>query len=64
MTDRKLTNYEIIGLYYKKKKKYNIKQTITAETKNYAIEKLYSLIGSRHRVKRNSIKILEVKENE
>ncbi|MBD3230338.1 MAG: 50S ribosomal protein L18a [Candidatus Lokiarchaeota archaeon] len=59
-----IKKFEIIGNYRKKKNIYNIRQVIEAESKNYAIEKLYSLIGSRHRVKRNNIEILEVKENE
>jgi len=61
---KELKKFQIVGRYRKNKKYYDISQIITAQTKKYAIEKLYSLIGSRHRVKRNEIEILEVSEIE
>ena len=59
---KSLKQFEIIGKYWKKKEEYDIQTVVSAETENYAIEKVYSLIGSRHRVKRNKINILEVKK--
>ena len=61
---KELQEFQIIGTYRKNKKINRIKQIISAETKNYAIEILYSLIGSRHKVKRNDIKIMEVNKIE
>ncbi|TFF86662.1 MAG: 50S ribosomal protein L18a [Promethearchaeota archaeon] len=59
---KSLKEFEIIGKYWKKKEEYDIQTLVSAETENYAIKKVYSLIGSRHRVKRNKINILEVKK--
>jgi len=54
--------FQIIGKYKKNKKDFMIKQVISAYSKQYAIEKLFSIIGSRHNVKRYNIEILEVEE--
>ncbi|MHC1566532.1 MAG: 50S ribosomal protein L18Ae [Candidatus Syntropharchaeia archaeon] len=35
---------------------------VDAHNEKFAIEKIYSTIGSKHRLKRNMIKIKEVKE--
>jgi len=40
------------------------KKTIEAENENVAKEKIYSLIGSNHKIKRNLIKIDVVKKVE
>ena len=40
------------------------KKEIAAAKRNHAIEKIYTEMGSRHRAKRNQIKILEVEEVE
>ena len=38
------------------------RKEIVAETKDLAIERIYSVFGSRHRVKRKEIKIEEIQE--
>ncbi len=40
------------------------KKEVTAAKRNHAIEKIYAEMGSRHRAKRNQIKILNVEEVE
>ncbi len=40
------------------------KKEVAAAKRNHAIEKIYAEMGSRHRAKRNQIKILEVEEVE
>jgi len=55
-----IKKFQIIGIYKKERKEYPFKQTIIAQSENYAIHKLYSRIGSRHKVKRYNIKIEEV----
>jgi large subunit ribosomal protein LX len=40
------------------------RKEVAAAKKNHAIEKIYAEMGSRHRAKRNQIKILEVEEVE
>ena len=40
------------------------RKEVAAAKRNHAIEKIYAEMGSRHRAKRNQIKILEVEEVE
>jgi len=39
-------------------------KTVSSQNKKNAIEKVYSLIGSEHGLKRNLIRIVEVEEQE
>ncbi|MHA1270225.1 MAG: 50S ribosomal protein L18Ae [Candidatus Helarchaeota archaeon] len=61
---KSLKNFQIEGFYKKQKKQFNFKKVISAQTKNYAIEKVLSIIGSKHKVKRYNIEIIDVKEIE
>ena len=56
--------FTIIGEYRKKKRSYPFKKRVQARDKDEALNKLFSIIGSNHKVKRHLIKILEVKNEE
>ncbi|MHA1231499.1 MAG: 50S ribosomal protein L18Ae [Candidatus Helarchaeota archaeon] len=61
---KELKLFQINGKYRKEKNEYNFSQNVSAYSEKHAIEKVYSIIGSRHKVKRYNIKILEVKKIE
>ncbi len=54
--------FEIRGIYKDADGWKRFKKLINAEKESMAVEKLYSLIGSNHKVKRNLIKIEEIKK--
>ncbi|MFN3383891.1 MAG: 50S ribosomal protein L18Ae [Archaeoglobaceae archaeon] len=54
--------FEIRGIYKDIDGWKRFKKLIKAEKESLAVEKLYSLIGSNHKVKRNLIKIEEIKK--
>lgn len=54
--------FTVIGEYRKKKDVYRFSKKVSAKSKDEAVDKALSLIGSDHRVKRHLIKISEVKE--
>ncbi|OLS19518.1 MAG: 50S ribosomal protein L18Ae [Candidatus Heimdallarchaeota archaeon LC_3] len=58
----KIRNYLVNGTYTHKGKKVNFKQEIRAVKEEDAIEKIQLAFGSNHGVKRNQIKIANVKE--
>ena len=58
-----MKSFRVIGSYSPKGKKwYRFTKDIVAEDKRNAIEKSYSLLGSKYGIKRNLIIIKEVKE--
>lgn len=50
------------GEYLKKKRKYVFSRELLGEKEAHVREKILSELGSRHRVKRNSITITEIRE--
>ncbi|HDM25656.1 MAG TPA: 50S ribosomal protein L18a [Thermoplasmatales archaeon] len=54
--------FRIEGSFKMGEKLQPFKKEIIAETKDSAIEKIYSVFGSRHRVKRKEIKIENIQE--
>ena len=56
--------FRIEGSFKKRKRKTDFKKEIIANSKDRAVERLYSEIGSKHAVKRNLINIANVEEIE
>jgi len=56
--------YEISGEFKTMEGWQKFKKIIEAKTEKYAIEKIFSLIGSNHKIKRHMIKIKEVRKVE
>ncbi|WP_202319328.1 50S ribosomal protein L18Ae [Archaeoglobus neptunius] len=56
--------FEIVGMFRTSEGWQNFKKIIDAHNEKYAMEKVYSLIGSNHKVKRHLIKIESVKQVE
>ena len=56
--------FEIKGKFAIEKRWMPFTKVVEAHNEKFAIEKIYSLIGSNHKVKRNLIKIEEVKPAE
>ena len=54
--------FKVTGEIRKPNLKTSFKQEIVAEKPEHAVEKVYAELGSRHRVKRHHIKIIDVKE--
>lgn len=54
--------FRIKGHFKKKKKKLEFIKEVPSNSKDRAIERLYSELGSKHAVKRNLIKISNVEE--
>lgn len=54
--------FEIRGAYRDIEGWKKFRKLIQAEKESLAIEKLYSIIGSNHKVKRNLIRIEEIKK--
>jgi len=54
--------YKVKGKFYMKKVWHPFSKEIVSSSKTKAKEKVLSIIGSNHRVKRNKIKIDELKE--
>ncbi|MHA1238169.1 MAG: 50S ribosomal protein L18Ae [Candidatus Odinarchaeia archaeon] len=52
----------IEGFFVKAPNKYPFMKEVRGLKKEHALEKIYSEIGSNHKVKRRSIKILSIKE--
>lgn len=50
------------GAYKKKKRKFVFSRELLAEKESHVREKIFSELGSRHRVKRKEIEITEIKE--
>jgi len=54
--------YKVEGRFYVKNAWYPFKKEIVSSSKPKAKEKVLSIIGSNHRVKRKKVEIKEVKE--
>ena len=54
--------FEVNGEYKEKKDWKKFKKNVKAESNSFAAEKTMCVIGSKHKVKRRSIQINEVKE--
>ena len=54
--------FEVVGKMRIEGKWQKFRKEITAHNREFAIEKTYSIIGSNHKLKRNLIKIEEVRE--
>jgi len=59
-----LASYEVVRMRYEVRGKFRngmiwmpFKKVVEAHNESFAVEKIYSLIGSNHKVKRNLIKI-------
>lgn len=50
------------GVVTKRKVIYKFSKEVTAYNEKHALEKIYSIFGSVYKVKRNRIKVLEIKE--
>ena len=57
-----MKNYVVEGSFKVEKEWRRFKKTIESNNEKNAKEKLYSLLGSEHRLKRNKIKISSVEE--
>lgn len=54
--------FRIKGDFKKKNKKIEFNKEILSNSKDRAVERLYSEIGSKHAVKRNMIEIFDIEE--
>ena len=54
--------FEITGAFKTLEGWQKFRKTVEANNEKYAIEKVYSLIGSNHKVQRHLIKIEDVKQ--
>ncbi len=56
--------YEVRGFFRIGKEWMKFTKVVTAHNEKFAVEKTYSILGSNHKVKRNLIKIEEVKKRD
>lgn len=63
--------FEVVGMLFEVRGMFRdaggwnkFKKIVEAHNERFALEKVYSIIGSNHKVKRNLIKIEEVKKLE
>lgn len=54
--------FRISGVFEKPLRKIGFSIEVEAPSQKFALEKAYSLLGSKHRVRRENIKILSVEE--
>jgi len=54
--------FEAIGVFVKKGEEKKFRKELEAASEKLAVEKVLSLMGSEHNVKRRFIKISEIKE--
>ncbi|MEM2930100.1 MAG: 50S ribosomal protein L18Ae [Thermoproteota archaeon] len=54
--------FKVSGVFRKPLRETGFSISIEAPSEKLALEKAYSLIGSRHRVKRENVKILSIEE--
>ncbi len=55
-----MTRFEVKGEYVLKDKPWKFTKEVETVNENMAREKTFALMGSKHRLKRSKIKILEV----
>ena len=53
--------FEVLGEFKTPEGWQKFRKIVEAETEKFALEKVYSLIGSNHKVKRHLIRIKEVR---
>jgi large subunit ribosomal protein LX len=58
---RKMKKYEVKGTYKTKGVTHNFSTNLTAENEKMAKEKIYSVIGGKQSIRRNDVKIIELK---
>lgn len=56
--------FEIVGEFRTQEGWQKFRKVIEAHTERFALEKVYSIIGSNHKIKRHLIKVEEVKQVE
>ncbi len=56
--------FEVAGMFRTSEGWQKFRKVVDAHNEKFAIEKIYSLIGSNHKVKRHLVKIEEVKQVE
>lgn len=54
--------FKVTGVFRKPLREMAFSISVEASSEKIALEKVYSLIGSRHQVKRENIKILSLEE--
>jgi large subunit ribosomal protein LX len=54
--------FRVSGVFEKPLRKVKFSIAVEAESQKIALERVYSLMGSKHRVKRENIKILSIEE--
>ncbi|MEM1558066.1 MAG: 50S ribosomal protein L18Ae [Thermoproteota archaeon] len=54
--------FRVSGVFEKPLRKISFSVEVEAPSQKVALEKAYSIVGSKHRVKRENIKILSVEE--
>jgi len=54
--------FKVSGVFRKPLRKTEFSMLVEAPSEKLALEKAYSLVGSRHRVKRENVKILSLEE--
>jgi large subunit ribosomal protein LX len=59
---KRLKVFKVIGEILKPNLKTSFRKEILAEKAEHAVEKVYTELGSKHRVKRHHIKITSVEE--
>ncbi|MEA1864100.1 MAG: 50S ribosomal protein L18Ae [Euryarchaeota archaeon] len=57
-----MTEFTISGMFKAGSNRERFKKTVSSQNRNNAIEKVYSLIGSEHGLKRNFIDITDIDE--
>ena len=62
MDEVKVKSYKIIGEVKKPLLKMPFEKTVKAVTREDALEKVFSEIGSKHKAKRFEVKILKIEE--
>ncbi len=53
--------FEVVGVFKNANQWQKFKKVVEAHNERFALEKVYSLLGSNHKVKRHLIKIESVK---
>ncbi|MHA1990466.1 MAG: 50S ribosomal protein L18Ae [Candidatus Hodarchaeales archaeon] len=62
MKKSEIKNFRIMGSFTQYGKKVTFNKEIRSLNEDNAIENVYLFFGSKHKIKRNQIKILEIKE--
>lgn len=57
-----MTVFKVSGVFRKPLRETSFSMEVEAASEKIALEKAYSLIGSRHRVRRENIKILSLEK--